>query len=62
MKNHDENWLTAGIGMALTLIVLIPIILIAAVFAKQIVIGFLIIIALAATASIIYDFIDDGEG
>lgn len=59
MKHHDENWLTAGIGLALTLLVMIPLIIVLAIFAKNIIIIILSIIFVGFVGSIIHDFVKD---
>lgn len=59
MKDHDENWLTAGIGMALTLLVVLPLIIVVAAFAKQIAIVILTIIFIGCVISLINDFVKD---
>lgn len=62
MKHHDENWLTAGIGTALTLLVMIPLIIVLAAFAKNIIIIFLSIVFIGCIGSIIHDFVKDKKG
>lgn len=54
MNHNDENWLTAGIGMALSMLVIIPMIILIASYIKEVALTVLVMIALVSISSVVY--------